>query len=155
MLGWFIDGKYWFTGEKHKWSPLSKLKGHAVGIYAGVGYYDFQKKTNGIQGEALDIGVDYTFALPVAKDKLRLEFNAGLGFVYTLYRPYYPSSDYDDLIKEPGVKYRTSSFFGPTRASISLVYPINAPCKKNPYTKMAERESKKQARKNQRKGGDE
>ena len=155
ILAWFIDGKYWFTGEKHKWSPLSKLKGHAVGIYAGVGYYDFQKKTNGIQGEALDIGVDYTFALPVAKDKLRLEFNAGLGFVYTLYRPYYPSSDYDDLIKEPGVKYRTSSFFGPTRASISLVYPINAPCKKNPYTKMAERESKKQARKNQRKGGDE
>lgn len=155
MLGWFIDGKYWITGDKYKWSPASKLKGHAVGLYAGVGYYDYQKITNGVQGEYVDFGVDYTFALPISEDKLRLEFNLGVGFIYTLYRPYYPSSDYEDLIKEPGVKYRATNFVGPTRASVSLVYPITVPCKKNPYVKMAERAARKEARQNKRKGGDE
>ena len=89
------------------------------------------------------------------EDKLRLEFNLGVGFIYTLYRPYYPSSDFEDLIKEPGVKYRTTNFIGPTRASVSLVYPITVPCKKNPYVKMAERAARKEARQNKRKGGDE
>ena len=155
MLGWFIDGKYWFPGKNNKWGPASKLKGHAVGVYAGFGYYDYQKRTNGAQGEYLDLGIDYTYALPVANDNLRLEFNVGLGYIYTLYRPYYPSSDYEDLIKEPGIKYRSTNFIGPTRASVSLVYPITVPTKKNPYTKMVEREQRKAERKNQRKGGDE
>ena len=153
MLAWFVDAKYWFPGKKYKWLPDSKLKGHAVGIYGGVGYYDFQNKTEGAQGEFLDVGVDYTFALPVAEDKLRLEFNIGLGFIYTLYRPYNPSTDYSDLIKEPGVKYRTTNFIGPTRAGISLVYPITVPVKKNPYVKMVEREQKRAERQNKRKGG--
>ena len=154
MLGWFIDGKYWITGDKYKWDVNSKLKGHAVGLYAGLGYYDYQKITNGMQGEYVDFGVDYTFALPVAQDKLRLEFNLGVGFIYTLYRPYYPSSDFDDLIKEPGVKYRTTNFVGPTRASVSLVYPITVPTK-NPYIKLADKAQRKEARRNKRKGGDE
>lgn len=154
MLGWFVDGKYWFTGEKNKWSVDSKLKGHAVGLYAGGGYYDYQKITNGAQGEYMDIGVDYTYALPVANDKLRFEFNVGVGFVRTWYRPYSPSSDFEDLIKEPGVKYRSTNFIGPTRASVSLVYPITVPTK-NPYIKMAEKAQRKEDRKNKRKGGEE
>ena len=153
MLGWFIDGKYWFTGENNQWTPTSKLKGHAVGVYGGVGYYDFQKRTNGIQGEYLDLGVDYTYAMPVANDKLRIAFNLGIGYIYTLYRPYYPSSDFEDLIKEPGVKHRSTAFFGPTKASVSLVYPITVPTK-NPYIKLAKKAERKEARKN-RKGGDE
>lgn len=154
MLGWFIDGKYWFPGEKNRWDVDSKLKGHAVGLYAGIGYYDYQKITNGMQGEYVDVGVDYTYSMPVAQDKLRIAFNVGLGYIWTLYRPYAPSSDYEDLIKEPGVKHRTTSFFGPTRASISLVYPITVPTK-NPYIKLAEKAARKEARKNKRKGGDE
>ena len=154
MLGWFIDGKYWITGEKHKWDVNSKLKGHAIGLYGGVGYYDYQKITNGVQGEYVDFGVDYTFAMPVANDKLRIAFNLGIGYIYTLYRPYYPSSDFEDLIKEPGVKYRTTNFIGPTRASVSLVYPITVPTK-NPYIKLADKAQRKEARRNKRKGGDE
>ena len=155
MLGWFIDAKYWFPGKNSTWAPTSKLKGHAVGVYAGIGYYDYQKRTNGAQGEYLDLGIDYTYALPIANDQLRLEFNVGLGYIYTLYRPYYPSSDYEDLIKEPGIKYRSTNFIGPTRASVSLVYPITVPTKKNPYTKMVEREQRRVERQNKRKGGDE
>lgn len=131
-LAWFADGKYWFTGDKHKWSIDSKLKGHAVGVYAGIGYYDFQNKERGRQGEFLDLGVDYTFALPVADDKLRILFNIGIGYIRTQFRPYNPSSDYSDLIKEPGIKYRTSNFFGPTRVGISLEYPITVKVKATP-----------------------
>ena len=132
ILAWFIDGKYWITGNKHRWSIDSKLKGHAVGVYAGIGYYDFQNKERGRQGEFLDVGVDYTYALPVANDKLRILFNIGFGFIHTQLRPYYPSSDYNDLIKEPGIKYRTSNFFGPTRAAVSLEWPLTFKMKATP-----------------------
>ena len=143
MLGWFVDAKYWFTNDNTRWMPDSKLKGHAVGVYAGLGYYDFQNKIKGAQGEFIDLGVDYTYALPVANDKLRLEFNLGLGFLKTWYRPYTPSSDYADLIKEPGVKYRTTNFISPTKAGVSLVWPITVTTKKSPWLKMAQRQQRK------------
>ena len=133
MLGWFADVKYWFPGSNNLWVPDSRLKGHAVGVYGGLGYYDFQNKAKGAQGEFVNVGVDYTYALPIANDKLRLEFNVGLGYIYTLYRPYYPASDFSDLIKEPGIKHRSTNFFGPTKAGVSLVIPITVPVKKNPY----------------------
>lgn len=124
MLGLFVDAKYWFPGEKYQWTRTERLQGHAVGVYAGAGYYDYQNIAKGAQGEYIDFGVDYTFALPIANDRLRLEFNVGLGFIRTWYRPYHPSSDYEDLIKEPGIKYHSTNFFGPTRAGVSLVVPI-------------------------------
>lgn len=146
-LSWFLDAKYWFTNDNTRWSPTSRLKGHGVGLYAGTGYYDFQNIEKGSQGEFIDFGVDYTYALPVANDKLRFEFNIGIGFIKTWYRPYTPSSDFSDLIKEPGVKYRSTDFIGPTRAGVSLVYPITVPVKKNPYTKIIERQQRKESRK--------
>ena len=124
MLGWFIDGKYWFPGQANLWSRDSKLLGHAVGVYAGIGYYDYQNRKRGAQGEYLDLGIDYTYAIPIADNKLRLEFNLGLGMLKTYYRTYQPSSDYNDLIKDPGIKYHSTNIFGPTRASVSLVWPI-------------------------------
>lgn len=153
MLNIFVDAKYWFTGDNTRWMPDSKLKGHGVGIYAGTGYYDYQNKTKGAQGEFIDFGVDYVYGLPVANDKLRFEFNLGIGFIKTWYRPYTPSSDYNDLIKEPGVKYRSTNFIGPTRASVSLVYPITVTTKKNPYTKMDHRLQRKEERKTIKAGG--
>lgn len=124
QLALFIDGRYWFTGEKYRWTETQKLQGHAIGIYMAAGYYDYQSRTHGKQGEYFNIGIDYTFALPVAQNRLRLEFNIGIGFVMNEYRPYKPSTDFSDLIKDPGIKYRTSNFFGPTRGGVSLVVPI-------------------------------
>jgi hypothetical protein len=128
-IGGFIEARYWFPGSKYKWTDAERLQGHSIGVYGGVGYYDYQMKADGLQGEYIDVGVDYTFALPVAKGKLRMEFNLGVGFIRSWYRPYYMSSDYADLIKEPGILYNTTNFFGPTRAGISLVVPIVAKTK--------------------------
>ena len=152
-LSLFADVKYWFTNENTRWTADSRLKGHGVGLYAGTGYYDFQNRIKGAQGEFIDFGVDYTFAMPVANDKLRFEFNIGLGFIKTWYRPYNPSSDFSDLIKEPGVKFRSTNFVGPTKAGVSLVYPITVPVKKNPYIKMVKRAQRKAERQSRKAGG--
>ena len=126
QLCWFLEGRYWFPGEKYAWTDTQKLQGHAVGVYANIGYYDYQVKTHGKQGEYLNVGVDYTFSKPIAKNRLRLEFNIGVGFIMTQFRPYKPSSDFEDLIKDPGIKYKTSKYFGPSRGGVSLVIPIMA-----------------------------
>ena len=124
MLGLFVDAKYWFPGEKYQWTDTERLQGHAVGVYAGAGYYDYQNISRGAQGEYIDFGVDYTFALPIYEGKLRLEFNLGVGLIRTWYRSYKPSTDFEDLIRDPGIKYRATNFIGPTRAGVSLVVPV-------------------------------
>ena len=126
MLGWFLDTKYWFGKDR---GEEDKLTGHALGAYAGFGYYDYQWEKSGNQGEYIDIGVDYTYAIPLAKDRLRMEFNIGLGWIHTVARHYTPTDDYTDLIKDPGIRHRKYNFFGPTRASVSLVVPIRVKVK--------------------------
>lgn len=121
---WQFDARYWFKSDKYRWTDASKLKGHAVGFYAGAGYYDFQKRMKlGYQGEFINVGFDYTYALPIAHDHLRLEFNIGLGYVYTTARHYTPTPDYDYLIRDPKVRHENHHYFGPTRACVSLVWP--------------------------------
>lgn len=39
-------------------------------------------------------------------------------------RHYTPTADYEELIKDPGIKNKYYTFFGPTRAGISFVLPI-------------------------------
>ena len=126
MLGWFVDTKYWFGKDRDE---EDKLTGHALGAYAGFGYYDYQWEKSGNQGEYIDIGVDYTYAIPLAKDRLRMEFNIGLGWIHTVARHYTPTDDYTDLIKDPGIRHRKYNFFGPTRASVSLVVPLRVTVK--------------------------
>ena len=123
MLGWFVDAKYWITGEKYKWTQADRLQGHAVGVYGGAGYYDYQNISGGYQGEYMDFGVDYTFGLPIGPKNnkwMRMEFNIGLGWIRTYARHYTPSSDFSQLIKDPGVKNMVFDFFGPTRAGKAL-----------------------------------
>lgn len=127
MLGLFIDGKYWFGKNR---TEEDKLTGHALGVYAGAGYYDYQKLRSGYQGEYIDVGVDYTYAIPVAKGKLRMEFNLGIGWIHTVARHYTPTEDYTELIRDPGIKHRKYNFFGPTRASVSFVVPIRVKVRK-------------------------
>lgn len=133
MLGLFVDAKYWIPGKKYEWTKSQKLQGHAIGVYGGAGYYDYQNIRHGYQGEYIDTGVDYTFALPVGpKDNkwMRIEFNIGFGWIRTWARRYAPSDDFSQLIKDPDVKNLIFDYFGPTRASVSFVLPISATCNK-------------------------
>ena len=127
MLGLFLDAKYWFPGENYKWTKSDRLQGHAIGLYGGIGYYDYQNIREGYQGEYMDVGIDYTFGLPVGPKTnkwMRIEFNIGLGWIRTYARHYEPSDDFSQLIKDPGIKNLVFDFFGPTRASVSFLLPI-------------------------------
>lgn len=133
MLGLFVDAKFWITGEKYRWTKADRLQGHAIGIYGGAGYYDYQYIEEGYQGEYIDTGIDYTFGLPVGPKGnkwMRMEFNIGVGWIRTWARHYSPSDDFTQLIKDPGVKNLVFDYFGPTRASVSLLLPISATRKK-------------------------
>jgi hypothetical protein len=59
-----------------------------------------------------------------------LESNIGLGWIRTYARRYEPSDDFNQLIKDPGVKNMVFDYFGPTRASVSFVMPITITRKK-------------------------
>jgi hypothetical protein len=61
---------------------------------------------------------------------MRMEFNVGLGWIRTYARHYTPSNDFSQLIKDPGVKNMVFDFFGPTRASVSLLLPIRTTVRK-------------------------
>lgn len=113
MLAWFVEGKYWHT------------QNHGFGVYTGAGYYDFQDSKSGDQGEFVDVGADYTYSISVGKKKwMKVQFNIGLGYIFTTARHYNPTDDYEHLIKDPSMKRKNSHFVGPTRGGVSLVFPI-------------------------------
>jgi hypothetical protein len=120
FLGWGIEGRYWFGKNR---TQFNRLQGHSVGVYGYVGYYDFERNFHGHQGEYVNVGVDYTYAMAVGKRKsLHLEFSLGLGYIYSKARKYTVIESQGPLISDKITK--NIRFFGPTKANISLVVPI-------------------------------
>ena len=120
LLAWGIEGRYWFGKNR---TAFDRLKGHSVGLYGYVGYYDFERNFHGHQGEFLNVGVDYTYAMAVGKRKsLHLEFSLGLGYIYSEARQYTVIEANGPLISDKITK--KVGYFGPTKANISLVVPI-------------------------------
>lgn len=117
-----VSGRYWL-GERTR---ENRLLGHFVGLYAGGGLYDFQwRSTDGYQGEFfLAAGVSYGYTMRL-KNNWRFEFEFGLGYLRSNYRHYYHITEPDG--KETLIRDRVTGVFGywgPTRARISLVMPI-------------------------------
>ena len=119
LLGWSLAGRYWFGKDR---GMEDRLEGHSIGLSAAAGYYDFERNYKGRQGEFISAGLDYMYALPIAKDRLHLEFSLCVGYIYSYVRPY-------DVFTDGGLAYKTDyterfSWIGPTKASVSLVVPI-------------------------------
>ncbi len=119
MLVWNVEGRYWFGRNR---TEADRLTGHSMALYAGFGYYDFQSNYKGHQGEYVNVGIDYCYAIPVAKGKLHFEFSVGVGYIYSWARPYTVHNDYGQLISNRQKKH--IGWIGPTKANISLVVPI-------------------------------
>ena len=119
--------RYWF-GKKHESGRENRpyrLVGHAIGLYAEAGQYDFELDYNGIQGEYMSAGLSYTYSLTGRKNIARWEFSLGIGYLYD------QSYRYD--VYTPGGKLMTrrsyqdvKGFFGPTKAEISFVLPLRS-----------------------------
>lgn len=120
FLGWGIEGRYWFGKNR---ILTDRLRGHSVGLYGYMGYYDFERNYHGYQGEFVNIGLDYTYAMAVGKKKqLHFEFSLGVGYIYSQARKYTVIEPGSPLISDKITKH--VGFFGPTKANISLVVPI-------------------------------
>ena len=116
---WNLEGRYWL-GKDRKREDV--LEGHSVGFNAMAGYYDLEKNYEGYQGDFVNFSLDYTYALPIFKDKLHLEFTVGLGYFYSLATKY-------AVYEEGGKGYKAGykekfRYWGPNKLAISIVVPI-------------------------------
>ena len=127
-LGWCfelmaadIEARYWFKTTRR--TPETRLTGHSIGLYAAAGQYDFEWDWTGHQGEFYNVGIDYLYALPVFRGRMHMEFEVGFGYIYSPAQPYDCFVEGGKCFRRKGVKTYVN-WFGPTRAQISMVYPI-------------------------------
>jgi hypothetical protein len=116
-----IEGRYWFTN--HKKQPVQRLLGHSIGVYVAAGHYDFERNWTGHQGEFVNVGADYLYAWPIFGGRMHLEAEIGIGFIYSKAKGY-ECLVHDDVIYHSSGRDRVITWFGPTRAQLSLVVPI-------------------------------
>lgn len=121
-----VEGRYWFRENRYH---AQKLQGHFAGLYAMSAKYDFQRdKELCYQGEYWSVGLTYGYAMRLSK-RFNLEFSLSVGYLQTDYRRYYPSERYDELIHDRERDGKTS-YFGPTKLKVSLVWPLQIKHKK-------------------------
>ncbi len=98
---------------------------------AGGGLYDLEYKAKGYQGEffiAAGVSGGYSHTILekwVPSGNLRMEYSLGIGYLQTQYRQYEEHWGIDDkwhTVRQNSGKY---SWFGPTRARVSLVWMLN------------------------------
>lgn len=114
----------WWLGKEHgKYNGIcNRLSGHSLALVADAGKFDVEWDWKGTQGEFAILGLDYTYALPVAKGKARIEFSLGVGYGLCRWRPYEVFYEGGYLIAEKPVML----WQGPvvSRLGISLVVPV-------------------------------
>lgn len=126
ILSGGLEGRYWLGNSQNR-EQREVLTGHFVGLYAGGGKYDLQWKENGYQGEFfIAAGISYGWATCIARN-LHLELNIGIGLLRTDYRHYHAQNNYQTLLWQENGNY---TWFGPTKAKISLVWLLNRKVKK-------------------------
>ena len=127
ILNGNLELRYWFGNHIKD----NRLTGWYMGVCGGGGVYDVEWKTKGYQGEfIIPFGVSGGFAHKISKN-WRLEYSLGVGYMTNKYREYIPQKCGNDnewhLIKQKSGK---STWIGPTRVKVSLVWMINQKYKK-------------------------
>lgn len=116
--------RYWFK----PWDPhgTDKLRGFFVGAYGASAKGDLQNDREfDYQYEYWSAGLTGGWSARLGRSNWgRLELSLGLGYANVDYRHYFPMDDYSKLIRDP-YDVGTASFWGPTKAKVSLVLPIN------------------------------
>jgi hypothetical protein len=119
LLAGGLDARYWFNSGK------DRLLGPAIGIFGMGGYYDLEWDYHGFQGEFASAGIELIYACPVFKDKLRLEFNLGLGYFFSRAKEYKVYLEGGQAFTEKDMA-KDIHFVGPVKGGISLVLPIRS-----------------------------
>ncbi|MBO4657733.1 MAG: DUF3575 domain-containing protein [Bacteroidales bacterium] len=127
MVEFGPEVRFWFNSWERE--SRDKMIGWFVGVYGMSAKYDFQFDTKlNYQGEYYSVGISAGYIhklknLSGRPTNARLEFSLAAGFLQTDFRHYLPTDDYTLLIRD---KYNVGrvSYFGPTKAKISIVVPI-------------------------------
>lgn len=120
-LGANLEARYWLGNRTNR----PQMTGWFVGLYAGAGYYDLEWDKTGYQGEYLiPAGLSGGYAHTIGTN-FRMEYALGIGYL---------STDYKEYESQPGIdgnwhlilqRRGTQTWFGPTRAKVSLVWMIH------------------------------
>ena len=116
-----VEVRYWFP--RRDMQDGQRLLGHSVGMYGAAGYYDFERDWSGHQGEFFNVGLDYLYAAPIFRGRMHLEAELGLGYIWSTARPYDCFEPGGMIYHRKGVTQNTT-WVGPTRVQLSLVFPI-------------------------------
>ncbi len=118
-----LEGKYWFGDRTNR--PV--MTGWHIGLYAGGGLYDFERNAKGYQGEFfIAAGLSGGYAHTVNKSgNLRMEYSVGVGYLKTQYRYYEEHIGIDNTWHTIRQSTGNYTWFGPTRARVSLVWLLN------------------------------
>ena len=116
-----LEGRYWFGNREKK----AQLTGFFAGVAVGGGLYDLMSDPlNGIQGEFSTCGAVAGFAHALNSSKtLRLEYELGFGWMGTEYVKYW-WDEYDYTLIAPSPQSWKTTWFGPTKVQLSLVYML-------------------------------
>jgi hypothetical protein len=117
----WLEGKYWWG------SNPEPLTGPFVGLYGAVGSYDIRLFPKG--GEPLgdlshfsySMGLTVGYSKPIGR-RWNLEFSLGAGYLTGKYDKYNHSACADCY---PWRHSKERRYFGPTKASVSLIYVFN------------------------------
>lgn len=113
--------RYWFP--RRDMQDGQRLLGHSIGLYGAAGYFDFERGWSGHQGEFFNVGLDYLYAAPLFRGRMHLEAELGLGYIRSTARPYDCFEPGGRIYHRKGVTQNTT-WVGPTRVQLSLVFPI-------------------------------
>ena len=144
---WEKDNKYClqlltFGGEFRWWfSPRdipasidrnqkNVLLGHFLGVHGWGGKGDIQhlRKFGCYQFDFWSAGITYGYSMAISK-YFNLEFSISAGYVHAPYQHYIPSENWEVLIRDDNKK-GTLNYFGPTKAEVSLVIPLQIKTRK-------------------------
>ena len=123
------EGRFWFKPWNSR--GTEKLRGWFVGLYGMSARFDFQwDRSVNYQGRYWSAGVTGGWCTAIGKKKrINLELSLGLGYAQAPWQGYLPTDTYDKLIRDK-YKVGTLEYWGPTKAKVSLVIPINVKQKK-------------------------
>ena len=117
--------RYWFGQEHGKGSEnwSRRLLGHSVGLFGMLGQYDLGRNWDGYQGEIYSVGLDYMYGLPLGKGGAHMEFEIGLGYLFTPTKKYHVYTSGGKLFEAEDFR-RDFKYVGPLKAGVSIVIPI-------------------------------
>ncbi len=120
-----LEPRWWFYRNEEQ----GRLQGHFAGVYGMSAKFDLQwDKSLCYQGYLWSAGLTYGYSLPLT-DWMNMELSLSVGFLQADYKHYQPADDYSTLFLD---KFNTGklSYFGPTKAKVSLSFPIKVKTKK-------------------------